>query len=98
MDRLPFKHVVAVDFEFEFGGHTTLEAAGRSGERPRPVCMCAKDLRTGQEWKLFRGEFGSQAPFPTGPDSVLIAYYSSAELGCFRALGWLRPAYGSSSR
>ena len=21
LDRLPFKHVVAVDFEFEFGGH-----------------------------------------------------------------------------
>ena len=93
LDRLPFKHVVAVDFEFEFGGHTTLEAAGRSGERPRPVCMCAKDLRTGQEWKLFRGEFGSQAPFPTGPDSVLIAYYASAELGCFRALGWQFPTF-----
>ena len=93
LDRLPFKHVVAVDFEFEFGGHATLEDAGRSGERPRPVCMVAKDLRTGQTWELFRGEFGPQPPFPTGPDSVLIAYYASAELGCFRALGWQFPTF-----
>ena len=55
--------------------------------------MVAKDLRTGQTWELFRGEFGSQAPFPTGPDSVLIAYYASAELGCFRALGWQFPTF-----
>ena len=62
---------------------STLEDASRSGERPRPVCMVAKDLRTGQTWELFRGEFGSQPPFPTGPDSVLIAYYASAELVAF---------------
>jgi hypothetical protein len=37
---------VAVDFEFDFGGHKSVEEAGRSGERPRPVCMVAKDLRT----------------------------------------------------
>ena len=64
LDRLPFKHVVAVDFEFEFGGHDTLEAAGRSGERPRPVCMVAKELRSGKTWRLWRGQFGSQPPFP----------------------------------
>src|SRR6478672_9039931 len=93
LDRLPFKHVVAVDFEFEFGGHRSMEEASRSGERPRPVCLCAKDLRTGQTWKRFRGEFGSEPLFPTGPDSVLIAYYASAELGCFRALGWRFPSY-----
>ena len=84
---------MVVDFEFEFGGHATLEDAGRSGERPRPVCMVAKDLRSGQTWERFRGEFGPQPPFPTGPDSVLIAYYASAELGCFRALGWQFPTF-----
>ena len=55
--------------------------------------MVAKDLRTGQTWQQFRGEFGPQPPFPTGPDSVLIAYYASAELGCFRALGWQFPTF-----
>jgi DNA polymerase I len=92
-DRLPFEHPVAVDFDFEFGGHATLEDASRSGERPRPVCMVAKDLRSGRTWELFRGEFGPQPPFPTGPDSVLIAYYASAELSCFRVLGWRFPTF-----
>lgn len=44
---LPFKHIVLADFEFEFGG--------RDGERPRPVCMVAKDLRSGHEWQIRRG-------------------------------------------
>ena len=54
--------------------------------------MVAKELRSGQEWRLWRGDFGPQPPFPTGPDSLFVAYYASAELGCFRALGWPMPA------
>jgi hypothetical protein len=30
LDRLPFKQIVAVDFEFNFGGDNAV------GERPRP--------------------------------------------------------------
>jgi DNA polymerase-1 len=93
LDLLPFKHLVAVDFEFEFGGHDTLEAAGRSGERQRPVCMVAKELRSGKTWRLWRGEFGSQPPFPVDDSTVLVAYYASAELGCFKALNWPAPAH-----
>ena len=91
LERLPFQHVVAADFEFHFGGHDTLEAAGRSGERPRPVCGCFEELRSGQRWQLFE-EFGPKPPFPTD-DYCLIAYYASAELGCFRALNWPQPKY-----
>jgi hypothetical protein len=87
-----FRHVVVADFEFEFGGHASFEEAGRSGERPRPVCMVAKELRSGQVWRLWRGEFGPGPPFPIGPDTLFVAYYASAELGCFRALGWPKPA------
>jgi DNA polymerase family A len=92
-DLPPFKHVVAVDFEFEFGGHKCFEDAARSGERPRPACVAAKELRSGQTWKIFRGEFPPAPPFPIGADSVLIAYYASAEMGCFKALGWPSPTY-----
>jgi hypothetical protein len=92
LEALPYRHVVAADFEFEFGGHATFEDASRSGERPRPVCTAARELRTGQEWRLWRGELGPMPPFPIGPDSIFIAYYASAELGCFRALGWPKPA------
>jgi hypothetical protein len=91
-EGLPYRAVIIADFEFEFGGHSSKEEAGRSGERPRPICMVAHDLVSGQRWRLWRGEFGSAPPFPTGPDSLFVAYYASAELGCFRALGWPRPA------
>jgi hypothetical protein len=92
LDALPFRHVAAADFEFEFGGHASAEAAGRSGERPRPVCMATRDLRTGQSWRIWRGGFGAAAPFPTGADSLFVAFYASAELGCFKALGQPMPA------
>jgi len=88
---LPFRHVVVADFEFEFGGHAAAEEAGRSGERPRPVCMVAKELLSGQTWRLWRGDFGPTPPFPIGSDGLFVAYYASAELGCFGALGWARP-------
>src|SRR5262245_23476769 len=80
---LPFRHVIVADFEFEFGDNP--------GNRPRPVCMVAKDLRTGQEWRIFRGDFDSSPPFPIGRDALFVAYYASAELGCFKALGWPMP-------
>jgi DNA polymerase I len=80
---LPFKNIIAADFEFEFGGV--------EGNPPRPVCMVAKELRSGQEWRVWRGEFGAAPPFPTGPDSLFVAHYASAEFGCFRALNWPMP-------
>jgi hypothetical protein len=80
-----FKNIVAVDFEFEFGGHNAV------GERPRPVCAVFKELRTGKTVQLWRGEFLFMPPFPTGPQTLWIAFYSSAEWGCFKALGWPMP-------
>jgi hypothetical protein len=94
LEALPYRSIVAVDFEFEFGGHASFDDASRSGERPRPVCMVARELRTGQEWRMWRNELlaSTRAPFPVGPDSIFATYYASAELGCFRALGWPKPA------
>jgi hypothetical protein len=54
--------------------------------------MVAKELRSGQVWRLWRGEFGRTPPFPTGTDAAFISYYASAELGPFRGWGWQRPA------
>ena len=84
LEALPFRHIIIADFEFEFGGH--------AGNRPRPVCMVAKELRSGQTWRLWRDRFESMPPFPIGADAVLVAYYASAELGCFKALNWPMPA------
>jgi DNA polymerase I len=85
-EDLPFKYIIPIDFEFEFGG--------RDGERPRPVCMVAKELRSGQEWRIRRGQFGSVPPFPTGTDTLFIVFFGSAEFGSFKALGegWPAPA------
>jgi DNA polymerase I len=54
--------------------------------------MVARDLVSGQTWRLWRDEFGPAPPFPIGPDALFVAFYASAELGCFRALGWPKPA------
>jgi DNA polymerase I len=87
-----YRAIVVADFEFEFSGHSSFDDASRSGERPRPVCMVARDLVSGQTWRLWRDEFEPLPPFPIGPDALFVAFYASAELGCFRALGWPRPA------
>jgi 5-hmdU DNA kinase, helical domain/DNA polymerase family A len=84
VDLSGFTAIVAVDFEFEFGG--------RDGNLPRPVCMVAKELRSGKIWRLWRDEFGSEPPFPIGANTLFVSFTASAELGCFKVLGWPMPA------
>jgi hypothetical protein len=76
-----FREIVLADFEFETG----------IGERAVPVCLVAKELRSGRTFRIFEGEFGTAPPYATGPDVLFVAYYASAELGCYRALGWPMP-------
>jgi DNA polymerase I len=91
LDR--FRHVVKIDFEFCYPGCTTAEEAEVSGENPIPVSMVAHDLRTGQTWKQWHGEFGPVPPFPHGDDTVIVAYMAAAEISCYLALGWPLPKY-----
>jgi hypothetical protein len=76
-----FKEVWLCDFEF----------GSEPGERPEVRCMVAKEFRSGRVIRLWVDELGSAAPFDVGPDSLLVAYYAPAELGCFLSLGWLIP-------
>jgi hypothetical protein len=78
---LPFAELWAVDFEYD----------GKPGENPKPVCLVAWELRRGRKVRLWRNEFGVKPPYPTGPASLFIAYYASAEIGCHLALGWPVP-------
>src|ERR1700761_9090277 len=59
-----FREVWAVDFEFN----------GADGERPRPVCMAARERGSGREIRLWRDELLKlcRAPFDTGPDSLFV--------------------------
>ena len=78
----PFREVWAADFEF----------VAPPGERPDVVCLVARELKSGRVIQLWRDQLGPVPPYATGPDTLLVAYYASAELGCHRALGWPTPA------
>jgi hypothetical protein len=84
MDALaPFRQLWAVDFEF----------AAPAGERPIPLCVVARELRTGRLVRTWlAGGAPLAPPYPTGPDVLFVAYSASAELGCHLALGWPAPA------
>jgi DNA polymerase-1 len=81
LDLLPFAEIWAVDFEF----------SSEPGENSEPVCLVAWELRSGRKVRLWRDEFGRAPPYPTGPDSLFVAFYASAEIGCHLARGWPVP-------
>ena len=78
----PRRHVVA-DFEFR-------PAHGIEGNPVEVVCGCFKQSETGESATLWFDELGglTKPPFFDEPNTVLVAYFATAELGCFRALGW----------
>ena len=84
LDWLPYKQIWCCDFEFH----------GADGDVPVPVCMVAKEARSGQTIRVWQDELVGLVvpPFDTGPDALFVAYYTSAEIGCFLALGWEPPA------
>jgi DNA polymerase I len=77
-----FREVVLVDFEF----------TAIPGERPGPVCAVAHELFSGRRFRLSQDQLGPAPPYAAGPDVLFVAYYASAELGCYRVLGWPMPA------
>ena len=81
-----FREIWLVDFEFQ-----TLP-----GERPVPLCLVAREFlsdRLLRVWldgdRTLQGETG--LPFDVGPQSLFVAYYASAELGCHLVLDWPLP-------
>lgn len=82
MDARTFRQVWAVDFEFR----------AEPGERPVPVCLVAQELLGGgPPIRLWADQLGTMPPYPIGPDSLFVAYYSPAEMNCHLALGWPMP-------
>lgn len=83
--KLPgqFSEAVVVDFEFH----------APPGERPRPICMVAKECISGRIHTMWWDDSsaGNSIPFPTGKDVLIVAYYASAEMGCFLAANWPFP-------
>jgi hypothetical protein len=85
--RQRFGQVICIDFEFEIV----------SGGLPSVLCMVAvvldENLRHVRTIRLWRGQFGPEPPFSTGPDTLLASFASWAELQCFQQLGWKFPTY-----
>ena len=56
--------------------------------------MVAKELISGRTVRLWQDALRAAAapPFDTGPDTLFVAYYASAEIGCHLVLGWDIPA------
>ena len=79
-----YREVWLADFEF----------CQPPGERPEPICMVAREYRTGRILRVWADDLTamSRPPFPIGDDALFVAYYASAELGCFLALDWLPPS------
>ncbi|MBX9653619.1 DNA polymerase I [bacterium] len=79
-----FDEIWLCDFEF----------MALKGERPRPICMVARELRSGRLIRLWKDELTrSSPPFRTDSKVLFVAYYAAAELGCFRILGWSLPVH-----
>ena len=78
-----FDEIWLVDFEFY----------QPEGERPKPICLVAREFRTNRLVRWCQEELSCHAapPFDVSPNSLFVAYYASAELGCFLALGWQTP-------
>lgn len=83
MDTFRHYHAVwAVDFEF----------TAPSGHRPTPLCVVARELFSGRlvrQW--LDGTDPGAPPYGTGGDTLIVAYYASAEWSCHLALGWPTP-------
>ena len=82
LDGLPFKRVWVLDFEFQH----------EEGERVRPWCLVARDLKSGNEIRQWYTDFGPQPRYGTGVDDLVICYSAIAEMSCHRVLGWPMPA------
>jgi DNA polymerase I len=76
------EEIVAIDTEF----------VAPEGERPKPICYVAKELKSGRVFREWV-ETGWPAvpPFAQGPRTITVAFYNSAEWGCYKAQGWSLP-------
>ena len=76
------------------------------GELPTPLCMVAREYRSGRTLRYSGDRFTASRngtaiadsletlaspPFSTSTDALFVAYYASAELNCFLRLGWSMP-------
>ena len=70
------------------------EFISRPGERNDVVCLCARELLSGQTLRLWRDELdalGGRPPFRTDDKVVHLGFQYQAEAASYLALGWPIP-------
>lgn len=79
---------ILIDFEFR-------QMGGNSANPIEVICMVSLNLQTGQYLRLWADELYAlkDHPFGNPQNHILVAYYASAEMGCYKALGWSWPAH-----
>jgi DNA polymerase-1 len=65
-----------------------------AGRQPVPICLVARDLRSGREFRLWQDQLAElpAAPFRTDNKALFVAYAVAAEFSVFHALGWKAPS------
>lgn len=76
-----YQHIWVCDTEF----------LAQPGEIPKPICLVAHDLVTGELVKTWLEEGAFNPPF-YDEASLFVAFYASAEMGIISSLGWPRPS------
>ena len=70
------------------------EYTAPTGHRPTPICLVARELRTGRTVRMWADEMASRkaAPFRTDERALFVAYAAAAEFSVFQVLNWPAPA------
>jgi len=78
---------ILIDFEFR-------QTDGLEGNPLEVICMVALNLQTRKYIHLWADELYQlkNHPFGNNENQVLVAYFASAEMNCYKSLGWSWPA------
>ena len=72
-------------------GSSTSSSARRPAKILSPCASSHGNCGADDELSVWRDEFGTAPPYPTGADALFVCYYASAEISCHLALGWPVP-------
>lgn len=79
-----FNEIWCIDFEFY---------TKQDGDQPIPICLVAKEYRSGKLYRVWLDELTTivKPPYSIAKDSLIVAYYSTAEMLCHLAKYWELP-------
>ena len=88
LNNLSDYEFILIDFEFR-------QIGGKEGNPIEVICMVSYNTSTGEYKRIWADELYAMDdhPFKENPKAILVAFYASAEMGCYDALGWSWPDY-----